>query len=239
MRMRPYRPVVLSILQDRHCRRVLDAPCGHGWLGRALQKQKMQRQESDPPLIDGLCLYEEPFPDSGYRHFIEHDLDLPFAPPEQRYDAVVCGEALHLLTNPGVALASFRNCLEKGGTLIVTTPNTWHMSSRLQYLLRGFHSGFRATVGKQRGEYITYIPWSFNQLHVFLSHYGFVDITLHEVDERKPRHWAEHLVAIPAALYSRSKQRRSCSPEEKQYWQQLSSRQSLYGRWLVVSARLA
>lgn len=232
MRMRPYRPVVLSILRDRHCRRVLDAPCGHGWLGRALRQQG-----DDSPIIDGVCLYEAPYPDSGYRHFIEHDLDQPFSPPEQRYDAVVCGEALHLLTNPGVALANFRDCLEKGGTLIVTTPNTWHMSSRLQYLLRGFHSGFRTTIGKRRGEYITYIPWSFNQLHVFLRHYGFVDITLHEVDEPKPRHWGERLMAIPAKLHGRRHQRRSDDAAERQYWRQLSSRQSLYGRWLVVSAR--
>jgi SAM-dependent methyltransferase len=231
--MRPYRPVVLSILKDRACRSVLDAPCGHGWLGRAIK-----RQDGDKPWVDGVCLYEEPYPDSGYRHFIEHDLDHPLTPPAQRYDAVVCGEALHLLTNPGVALASFRDCLEAGGTLIVTTPNTWHMSSRLQYLLRGFHSGFRATIGKERGEYITYIPWSFNQLHVFLTHYGFVDITLHEVDEPKPRRWAERLVAVPSQLYGRGKQRRAGNAEERQYWQQLSSRQSLYGRWLVVSARL-
>ncbi|WP_198298269.1 class I SAM-dependent methyltransferase [Bordetella genomosp. 8] len=234
MNMRPYRPVVLSILKERDASSVLDAPCGHGWLGRALQRQGGQKR----PQIDGVCLYEEPVPNSGYRSFTEHDLNDPLALPADHYDAVVCGEALHLLTNPGVALESFRTCLRKDGTLIVTTPNTWHMSSRLQYLFRGFHSGFRAAVGKKPGQYITYIPWSFNQLHVFLSHYGFVDITLHEVDEPKPRHWAERLVAIPALLYGRGKQRRADNEEESRYWRQLASRQSLYGRWLVVSARL-
>ncbi|CAM3807943.1 Methyltransferase type 11 [Bordetella sputigena] len=234
MNVRPYRPVVLSILKERDARSVLDAPCGHGWLGRALQRQGGQER----PQIDGVCLYEEPFPDSGYRNFVEHDLNDPLTLPADHYDAVVCGEALHLLTNPGVALDSFRTCLRKGGTLIVTTPNTWHMSSRLQYLLRGFHSGFRPSVGKKPGQYITYIPWSFNQLHVFLSHYGFTDITLHEVNEPKPLHWAERMVAIPARLYGRGKQRRAESVEESRYWRQLASAQSLYGRWLVVSARL-
>jgi SAM-dependent methyltransferase len=232
--MRPYRPVVLSILRDRQCRSILDAPCGHGWLGRALQ-----RQDGDKPDIDGVCLFEAPYEGSGYRNFIEHDLDQPLAAPARRYDAVVCGEALHLLTNPGVALASFRDCLQEGGTLVVTTPNTWHMSARVQYLLRGFYPGFRPSLSKQRGAYITYIPWTFNQLHVFLTHYGFVDITLHDVDEPKPKYVAEHLLAAPARLYGQRKIKQAADSAERAYWEQLSSPQSLYGRWLVVSARMA
>jgi SAM-dependent methyltransferase len=231
--MRPYRPVVLSILKSRHCRSVLDAPCGHGWLGRALQKQTGEK-----PSIDGVCLFEAPYAGSGYRRFIEHDLDRPLETPAEPYDAVVCGEALHLLTNPGVALASFRDCLRAGGSLIVTTPNTWHMSSRVQYLLRGFHPGFRPMIGKQRGEYITYVPWTFSQLHLFLTHYGFVDVTLHDVDEPKPKYFAERLLGALARLHTQRQRKLAANAEELAYWEQLSSPQSLYGRWLVVSARL-
>ncbi|WP_082308313.1 MULTISPECIES: methyltransferase domain-containing protein [unclassified Achromobacter] len=228
----PYQPVVLDILRQRGAAEVLDAPCGDGWLGSAL------RRHPDLAIqLDGLGLWEFPGPDGGYRHVAEHDLDTPLR-GERAYDAVVCCEAIHLLTNPGVLAQSFYRALRPGGTLIVTTPNTWYFRSRLQFLLRGFHSGFRPMVGRQRGrDYITYFPWNFPQLHLLLHHYGFQDITLHEVDEVKPKRAIEHLLAVPSQLYYRRRIRRAENEECRSFWRQAASRQSVHGRWLVVSAR--
>ncbi|WP_143220667.1 MULTISPECIES: class I SAM-dependent methyltransferase [unclassified Achromobacter] len=228
----PYQPVVLSILHRRACREILDAPCGFGWLG-----QTFKGQATDSIHIDGVGMWEFPSRYSGYRDVREHDLDHPLPAMGPSYDAVVCGEALHLLCNPGVALESFRKQLRPGGTLIVTTPNTWYMRSRLQYLLRGFHSGFAPAVGKRRGEYIPFIPWSFTQLHLMLSRYGYTDITLHDVDEPKPKRMVEYALAVPGLMYIRRKKQRAGCDEERRYWEQAGSRQSMYGRWLVVSAR--
>lgn len=228
----PYHPVVLSLLRQQACNTVLDAPCGKGWLGKALQDD-----DQEGPVLDGVGLWEFPEPQCGYRTVLEHDLDEPLPDLKGQYDAVVCGEALHLLTNPGVVLASFRKQLRSGGMLIITTPNTWHMRSRLQFMLRGFHSGFSPMVGKRRGDYIAYIPWSFNQLHLILGHYGYTDITLHDVDEPKPKRFIEHILAFPGRMYSHGKKRKAQCPEERRYWSQLGSAQSVHGRWLVVSAK--
>ena len=100
------------------------------------------------------------FPEAGggYREVIEHDLETPLSLNRQ-YDAAVCCEAIHLVTNPGVLVESLRRALRPGGTVVITTPNTWYFRSRLQFLLRGFHSGFRPMVGRQRErDYITYFP---------------------------------------------------------------------------------
>ncbi|AHV94047.1 methyltransferase domain protein [Bordetella holmesii 70147] len=154
----------------------------------------------------------------------------------QRYDAVVCCEAIHLLTNPGLALAGFFQALRPGGLLVVTTPNTWYQRSRRQFLLRGFHSGFRPMVGRRRGrDYITYFAWNFPLLHLLLTHAGYEDIRLHEVEEPKPKRWVEHILALPSRLYCRQQMRRD--PRHAAYWRQAGSVQSLHGRWLVVSAR--
>ncbi|MBB1592637.1 methyltransferase [Achromobacter sp. UMC46] len=167
----------------------------------------------------------------------EHDLETPLT-VSGHYDAAVCCEAIHLLTNPGVLVQSLYRALRPGGTLIITTPNTWYFRSRLQFLMRGFHSGFRPMVGRQRGEdYITYFPWSFPQLHLLLSHYGFGDITLHDVEEVKPKRVVEHLLAVPSRLYYRRQLKRAESDEIRQFWKQAGSDQSVHGRWLVVSAR--
>jgi len=230
---KPYHPVVLSLLRRHGARVALDAPCGTGWLGRALARGQVALDA-----LDGLGLWEFPPADLPYREVREHDLDTPL--PQDlagRYDAAVCGEAIHLVTNPGLLLAGFRRALGRGGLLVITTPNTWYLRSRWQYLVRGFHSGFSPMVGKRRGEYVTYLPWSFPQLHLFLTHAGFRDVALHEVDEPKPKRAIERLLAVPGALYCRGKRRAAGSGEEAAYWRQAGCPQSLYGRWLVVSAR--
>jgi len=232
MERKPYHPVVLSILRQRRARVLLDAPCGTGWLGHAVAARQLEIDT-----LDGLGLWEFPADDLPYRDVREHDLDTPLPAFDRPYDAVVCGEAIHLLTNPGLLLSGFKRALKPGGVLILTTPNTWSLRSRWQYLMRGFHSGFSPMVGKRRGDYITYVPWSFPQLHLFLTHCGFRDITVHDVDEPKPKHALERLLAPPSLFYCRRKRRAASAPDEIEYWRQTGSRQSLYGRWLVVSAR--
>ncbi|WEX92061.1 methyltransferase type 11 [Achromobacter spanius] len=189
--------------------------------------------------VDGVGLWEFPPASAGYRSVTEHDLDTPLS-VAKAYDAVVCCEAIHLMTSPGVMLQSLHDALRPGGTVIITTPNTWNMRSRLQFLMRGFHSGFRPMVGRKRGEdYITYFPWSFPQLHLLLSHYGFVDITLHEVDEPKPKRMLEHVLAVPSRFYYRRRVKRAEDADIRGFWKQAGSSQSVHGRWLVVSARRA
>ena len=149
----PYFPVVLDILHSRAAEQVLDAPCGTGWLGDNLHATARRSVE-----LDGVGLWEFPEAGGGYREVIEHDLETPLSLNRQ-YDAAVCCEAIHLVTNPGVLVESLRRALRPGGTVVITTPNTWYFRSRLQFLLRGFHSGFRPMVGRQRGQdYITYFP---------------------------------------------------------------------------------
>ncbi|MFY0476553.1 class I SAM-dependent methyltransferase [Achromobacter marplatensis] len=228
----PYYPVVVDILRSRQSDRVLDAPCGLGWLGDTLPGASGRQV-----VLDGVGLWQFPPASAGYRTVTEHDLETPLTVAEN-YDAAVCCEAIHLLTNPGVLVQSLYQALRPDGTLVISTPNTWYFRSRLQFLMRGFHSGFRPMVGRHRGQdYITYFPWSFPQLHLLLSHYGFTDITLHEVDEVKPKRWIEHLLAVPSRLYYRRQRKRADTEAVRQFWKQAGSDQSVHGRWLVVSAR--
>lgn len=228
----PYYPVVVDILRSRHADLVLDAPCGTGWLGDMLSAAHARQA-----VVDGVGLWEFPPASAGYRTVTEHDLDTPLTLPTA-YDAAVCCEAIHLMTNPGVLAQSLYHAVRPGGTVIITTPNTWYLRSRMQFLMRGFHSGFRPMVGRRRGEdYITYFPFSFPQLHLLLSHYGFADITLHEVDEPKPKRMIEHLLAVPSRFYNRRRVKRAENEDERAFWKQAGSDQSVHGRWLVVSAR--
>ncbi|OZI35234.1 methyltransferase type 11 [Bordetella genomosp. 1] len=229
--IKPYHATVLSILQAERAQRVLDAPCGQGWLGHAL------RRRGEPVQVEGLSLWEFPLEGDGYASAREHDLETPLPAHCAEFDAVVCAEALHLVRNPGLLLEGFARAVRPGGRIIITTPNTWYLGSRLQFLLRGYHAGFRPSVGRQRGEYIPFFPLSYPQLHLFFESVGLEDIRLHEVDEPKPRRWTERMLAWPARMYLSGRQRRAQDATEQNYWADAARDQALHGRWLVMSAR--
>ena len=80
------------------------------------------------------------------------------------------------------------------------------------------------------------MPWSFPQLFLYLRLTGFDVITLHSLDEPKPKRTYEWLVGAPQLLYCARKSRRAKTEEEIAFWSHAGSRQSLFGRRLVVSA---
>ena len=80
------------------------------------------------------------------------------------------------------------------------------------------------------------MPWSFPQLYLFLQLAGFTDIKLHDVREKKPKHIYEWILGLPHWAYCRSRRNRSTSVQETQFWKFAGSRQSIFGRRLVVSA---
>ena len=232
MLTKPYHPVVLDLIKRDNARHVLDAPCGTGWLGLALN------QHTNRPVLDGLGLYEFPDATCGYDSVLAHDLNHPLPDRGNKYDAVVCGEAIHLLANPGVMLQSFKNALKPGGRLVITTPNCWRPGSRLRYLFRGFHAGFAPSADQRIGEdYITYFPFHFGQLHLLLRHYGYESITLHPAKETKSIRWTDRALAAPSRRYYAQQLRASQTDASRDYWRNLGSETSVFGRWLVVSAR--
>jgi len=225
--MKDYYRTIAWIVGQMKPATLLDAPAGGGWLAAALDYS---------PVIDGIDLYAgQP---QGYRDFLVHDLDhgLPDALPG--YDMAVCCEGIEHLSNPGLLLDSFFARLKPGGTLIVSTPNTWYPAARLAYLLRGFFPSFPCLAGKiRRGTHMHILPWTWPQLYLFLRLSGFEDIELHDVEEPKPKHFFERVVGWPLAGYCRKRGRKAANAEEAAFWHAAGSSQSLYGRRLVVSAR--
>ena len=223
-----YMPVVAEVLKAKRPRTVLDAPCGAGWLAQNI---------AFPCEIDGIDLYgTRP---ARYRSFRTADLDQGLPPELGHYDALVCCEGLEHIGNPELFLRTAHRALAAEGMLIVTTPNVWYPEARLQYLLRGFFPSFPSLAGKiRRGTHMHITPWSFPQLYLYLSLTGFRDVRLHEVDEPKPKRLYERLLGWTQGLYCSSKMRKATG-EEREYWRQAGSRQSVYGRRLVVSAMRA
>jgi hypothetical protein len=224
---KPHRHTVAEILNCSMPKTVLDAPSGSGWLRSALN------YDMD---IDGIDLFESK-PD-GYRLFKNGDLDLGIPDDLPLYEAIVSCEGVEHIGNPGLFLKTASRHLQDEGTLIITTPNTWYPAAKLQFYLRGFFPGFPCLVGRiRRGTHMHVTPWSFPQLFLFLSLSGYHEIRLHDVPEKKPKHFYERALGAPQRWYCRHKARHAETVEERLFWQDASSPQSIYGRRLVVSAK--
>ncbi len=226
--MKSYRPIVGEIARAVKPRTILDLPSGEGWLADEVNGADVA--------IDGIDLYAgQP---KGYRRFLAADLESGVPESLGRYDMIVSCEGIEHIANPGLFLKSAKQHLNAGGTLVVTTPNTWYPGARLQYFTRGFFPGFPSLAGKIKpGTHMHIMPWSFPHLYLHLKLAGLGEIALHPCLEEERTHFFEHLLALPMKAYCASKARKAATPEEKRYWDICASPGSLYARRLVVSAK--
>ncbi len=221
------RPVVVKLLNELRPASILDAPSGDGWLKKALDYDAE---------FSGLDLFEEK--PEGYRDFAQADLDNGLPESLGKYEAFVTCEGLEHVGNPLLLIEHASRHLVEGGLIVITTPNTWYPAARLKFLLRGFFPSFPCLVGKiERGTHMHIMPWSFPHLFLYLKLAGYTDIRLHEVQEKKPRHFYERLLSFPQKIYCHNKMKKATTEEERRFWETAGSAQSIYGRHLVVTAR--
>jgi cyclopropane fatty-acyl-phospholipid synthase-like methyltransferase len=228
--MKPSQVKALEIINKIQPHSILDAPCGDGWLGLSLNFK---------PLIDGIDLYINKNKKlSGYRNIFKFDLDLGIPKLRNKFDLIISCEGIEHFGNSDLFIKTAKINLKKNGTLIITTPNTWHPASRIQYLIRGFFPGFPCLVGKiKSGTHMHIQPWSFPQLYLYLKKNNFKEIKLHDVEEKKPKRFYEYFFAIPQLVYCYSKYKWSKNIEVREFFMQAGSKQSIFGRALVISAK--
>ncbi len=206
---------------------MLDAPSGGGWLQEALGTGKA---------VDGIDLYADSAP--GYRRFWKFDLDDGLPDDCGDYDLACCCEGLEHVGNPLRLLRHFHRALKPGGTFIVTTPSVWYPQARLQFLLRGFFPSFPPLAGKiAPGTHMHITPWSWAQLHLYLSLAGFAEPRILPEPLSRAKHLHEHLFAVPSRLYCRNRLRKAKDDGERRFWQAAATDEALLSRHLIVSAR--
>jgi hypothetical protein len=134
-------------------------------------------------------------------------------------------------------LESMRKHLVNDGMVIITTPNVWFPGAKLKFFINGFFPSFPCLVGKiRRGTHMHITPWSYPQLFLYMNLAGFADIRLHSVAEKMPKYLYEYLFGTPQKMYCINKYKKSQAEEEKLFWSDAGSNQSVYGRRLVLSA---
>jgi len=221
---------VLAWLKDKVFSSVLDMPSGNGWLPRGLAK-------SHPDLVcDGVDLYEEAA--AGYRRIWRYDLNHGLPDGCGPYDLVACCEGIEHVGNPLLLFQAMRRVVTPQGWIVVTTPNVWYPQARLQYLARGFFPSFPCLVGKiVPGSHMHIMPWSWPQLHLYLTLAGFGEIQIVPEPLSAAKHLHEKLLALPARMYAQRRAQKAKTEEERAFWTTAASEAALLGRHLIVTAR--
>lgn len=224
-----HRRTVARVLNTLKPSAVLDICCGDGWLPRALMQ---------PTVVDGIDFYESA--PEGYAQFQTADFNLGVPETFGQYDAAICCEAMGYLQNPGLFLQSVRAHLKPGATFVLSLPNPNYAGARINHLIQGFPRSYSWFAQNHSAE--PHMPWltlGLFQLWLLLGLNGFTDITVHEVDEKKPRRQSERIIGWFIKGYARKKIKSAPSAAVAQLWRQALSDQVVYGRQLVISAKVA
>ena len=224
-----HRRTVACVLNALRPQTVLDICCGDGWLSRAL---------AQPTVVDGIDFYASA--PEGYAQFQTADFNLGIPETFGQYDAAICCEAMGYLQNPGLFLQSVRAHLKPNATFVLSLPNPNYAGARINHLIQGFPRSYSWFTQNHSAE--PHMPWltlGLFQLWLLLGLNGFTDINVHEVDEKKPRRQSERIIGCFIKAYARKKIKSASSAAVAQLWRQALSDQVVYGRQLVISARLS
>jgi SAM-dependent methyltransferase len=223
-----HRLAVASVLNGLKPQKVLDICCGDGWLPKALAL---------PTEVHGIDFYAEA--PAGYALFQSADFNEGIPDSFGHYDAAICCEAMGYLQNPGLFLRSVHAHLKPGATFVLSLPNPNYAGARINHLIQGFPRSYSWFTQNDQSE--PHMPWltlGLFQLWLLLGLNGFTDITVHEVDEKKPRRQSERIIGWLIKGYARKKIKSAPSPAVAQLWRQAVSDQVVYGRQLVISAKV-
>ena len=220
--MKPVHEKIYELLKNSEKGHVLDAACGKGAIGSALENRGFKVFYADR--------YDRP---EDAKLFVNTDLNrfLPFK--GKSFGIVVCSESLQYIENHNQIIGEFGRVLKEGGRLVVSFPNILSVSSRLFFLRRGYFPHFKpykAGDSYKRWNFIAYNPVSFVEVFQIMKRNGFEVRTVTGSGMKTKGIW---LYFVLKALYSIGLLFEK-DKERAEMIKKLSSRELLLGDHVIV-----
>jgi 2-polyprenyl-3-methyl-5-hydroxy-6-metoxy-1,4-benzoquinol methylase len=234
-RHNPYlHQIVIELLKTYGPGNVLDLPAGPGYLLKDLKQIGFNGIAGE--IDDQLHV----FSDLEYRKV---DMTARFDFPSESFDYVVSIEGIEHIENHFAFIREVRRVLKPGGKLVLTTPNSSSLESRLNFFLSGFHQLAEKPIPLDtKNIYFEHInPIPFHQLYFICEKSGLRITDLKTRRYRKGSKLIYWLLAplvrfcIHSACFRREKSptRREAN---KALYKWLVSKECLLGSHLIVVA---
>jgi 2-polyprenyl-3-methyl-5-hydroxy-6-metoxy-1,4-benzoquinol methylase len=212
--------------------RVLDAPCGAGALSLALVENGFDVTALDLDASARAVL--------GARLLLA-DLNGPLALADARFDLVCSTEGIEHLESAFAFLRELRRVLRPGGTLLLTTPNTVSLRSRVRFFFSGFYSTDPRPLDESQRHPLHHVGLrTLPELRYMLHTCGF-RIERVGATHVKPVSWLYAVHAPWMWLYTRVAFRREKDPAQRvrnrEILRQLFSTAALFGENLLLAAK--
>jgi SAM-dependent methyltransferase len=141
--------VMLDWLAEGHGRRLLDVGAADGLLGRLLTQRgwRVTGLEADPDAAQagaGSC-----------ERMLVADLNQDLPEVDGPFDAIVYGDVLEHLIDPGRVLVGLGRALAPGGVVVVSLPNVAHLWMRLSLLAGRFEYADRGILDRTHLRFFT------------------------------------------------------------------------------------
>lgn len=141
--------VILRHLPAGQGKKVLDVGAAGGYLaeiltGRGFEVTCVERDPGLAATAAGKC-----------RRVLVADLERELPPLDGPFDAIVCGDILEHLSDPGRILAALTHHLAADGRIIISVPNVAHLWVRLQLLLGRFDYADRGILDRTHVRFFT------------------------------------------------------------------------------------
>ncbi|HEU5323246.1 MAG TPA: class I SAM-dependent methyltransferase [Methylomirabilota bacterium] len=141
--------VALAWLGEGGGRRLLDVGAADGLLARPLTARgwRVTAIETDAAAAAAGAPHCE--------RMLVADLDREVPPLAERFEAIVCGDVLEHLRDPGAVLAALTASLAPGGRVLVSVPNVAHLWIRLCLLAGRFEYADRGILDRTHLRFFT------------------------------------------------------------------------------------
>lgn len=223
--------VAQLLLEDEHCKRVLDIPSGAGAFTNRLLQKNIEVHSAD---IENIMMVEN-------KNFSVADMNRRLPYEDNTFCAVVCIDGIEHIERPFDFVRECHRVLKPGGHLIISTPNISSLRSRWRWFWTGHHNKCKSPLNELQPTPLHHINMiSYPEIR-YLLHTNKFEITKVATNRVKGISYVYAAFAPVSYLYTRfvygkEEKAREQKERNKEILNKSFKKPLLFGETMIVKA---